>query len=220
MAKLREYTMEEEKVSVEEKVTVQERATQEEQRISEAERAHNAQISENYRQIKNAVSDQFGCRTIDMPAQRIHMNTAPVYPTYSYTPAVEQNPQVKEYIRNLRESVYQTSIYETATPAIEQEIAKPVVVNETKKSVQATYSLTTLGKVAVAIFAAVTISMMTLIGVNSNILAQKSMRIDELQTQRQMLIEQNIEVERRIAEARSEETIRQYAESQGMIEVD
>ena len=46
------------------------------------------------------------------------------------------------------------------------------------------------------------------------------MRINELQMQRQTLIEQNAEVERRIAEARSEEAIRQYAESQGMIEID
>lgn len=214
MTQLRECTIEKERTEL------QDLPTYEEKLMTEAERMHNEQISERYRQLKNIVDDQFATRTIETPTQHHFANNAPAYQTYSYAPTVEQNPQVTEYIRNLKASIYQTENCEVQAPVMQQEIAEPVVVNEMKTTMQESYSLTALGKVVVGVFAVVVISMMVLIGANTNTLAQKSMRIDELQMQRQTLLEQNAEVERRIAEAKSEETIRQYAESQGMIEID
>lgn len=220
MAKLREYTKEEDKVSVEEKSVMQERITQEENRISEAERVHNAQISERYWQLKNIVDDQFATKTVESPIQHVQMHAAPAYPTYGYTPEVEQNPKVTEYIRNLKASIYQAESYEVAAPVMQQEVAEPEVVNEIKTVAQESYGLTTFGKLALGIFAAVVVTMVAMIGANTKMLEQKSMRIDELQMQRQTLIEENAAVQRRIADAQSEETIRQYAESQGMVRVD
>ena len=214
MTKLRECTMEKERT------TLQDVPTYEDDRIAEMERAHNEQISERYRQLKNIVDDQFSTRTIETPTQHSYANSAPAYQTYAYASTVEQNPQVTEYIRNLKASIYQTENYETSATMMQQEVVEPVVVNEAKATTQESYGLTTMGKVVLGVFAAVVIFMMALIGANTNTLEQKSMRINELQMQRQTLIEQNAEVERRIAEARSEEAIRQYAESQGMIEID
>lgn len=60
--------------------------------------------------------------------------------------------------------------------------------------------------------------MLTLICVNTQILSRKSAELKDLERQRQELVERNEEIQRRIEDAQSEETIREYAISNGMIQ--
>ena len=78
-------------------------------------------------------------------------------------------------------------------------------------------ALNALAKFMIGVFSAVVVCAMTMICVNTNTIQQKSLRLRNLEEKREELMEQNEEIERRIANAKSEETIRQYAESQGMV---
>ena len=69
-----------------------------------------------------------------------------------------------------------------------------------------------------AIFATVVVMMLTLICVNTQIIQRKSMQLRNLEQQREELVNRNEEIQRRIENAQSEETIREYALSQGMIQ--
>lgn len=200
---------------------VRERTIEQERVISKEEQEHNARISERYLQLKNAVEDQFAQKTPEMTVQAsVFTSDAAVQtPSFGYTPTVEQRPQVTEYIRNLRQSIFTADTLNGMNVSTQQETAT-VTDNVAENVVQESYSLTTFAKTVMAVFAVVVMSLMALICVNTHSLEQKSIRIQELQAKRQELIERNQEVERRIEEAKSEETIRQYAESQGMVKAE
>lgn len=200
---------------------VRERTMENEKVISKEEQEHNARISERYLKLKNAVEDQFAEKTVEMNVHASVYTPDVTAPKFDYMPVVEQRPQVTEYIRNLRESIFSSDVFNmnVNTPK-EAPVVEENVITETQNVVKEGYSLTTFAKVAMVTFGVVVISMMALIGVNSRTIEQKNMRIQELQARRQELVEQNAEIQRRIQEATSEETIRQYAESQGMIKID
>jgi low affinity Fe/Cu permease len=60
--------------------------------------------------------------------------------------------------------------------------------------------------------------MLTLICVNTQIIQNKTAQINALETQRQELLDIQAKIEERIVKAKAKETIREYAQSQGMIE--
>ena len=195
---------------------VRERTIEQERVISKEEQEHNARISERYLKLKNAVEDQFATVTPETTAQTsvytsdVSMQT----PTFGYTPTVEQRPQVTEYIRNLRHSVFTSEAFTLSNTNTQQEVTAETVAPTVS---EVSYSLSTMAKAVLACFAAVVVGLMSMICVNSHTLAQQSTRIHELQAYKQELTLRHAEVEERIAEAKSEETIRQYAESQGMV---
>ena len=59
--------------------------------------------------------------------------------------------------------------------------------------------------------------MLSLIAYNSQIIHQKRIQIDGLEARREQLLQEQQELEARIAMAQDEETILQWAESQGMV---
>jgi hypothetical protein len=59
--------------------------------------------------------------------------------------------------------------------------------------------------------------MTALICVNSHVIRQKTIRIQNLEQKKEQLLEMNEEIQRRLEAAQSDETIAQYAQSQGMI---
>jgi cell division protein FtsL len=80
------------------------------------------------------------------------------------------------------------------------------------------YSLSPLAKLVMAVFTMVIVAMLALICVNTQAINQKTIRIKNLEQQREELMEEHEDVQRRIADAKSEETIREYAQSQGMVQ--
>lgn len=195
---------------------------------------HNAQIKERYRRLQSAEADQFDSET-EMRSETEYTVRAsvlaPERPAVADTPVTEQTPQVTEFVREKIDSpVFTTEKFDRAG-AIEQErnyapVVMPAPVEMPVQaqapaavvSTETQYSLSRMAKMVMAAFAAVVVLMLTLICVNTQILSRKSAELKDLERQRQELVEHNEEIQRRIEDAQSEETIREYAISNGMIQ--
>ena len=92
----------------------------------------------------------------------------------------------------------------------------PAKVEAVQKEVQ--YSLSNAAKTVIVTFAVAIVGMLTLIGVNTNAINQKRMNIEALETRKAELVEMSESGQERIQQATSEDTIREYAESQGMVQ--
>ena len=211
-------------------------------RIANAEleaQQHNAQISERYRRLQNAVADQFTSQTYTAPVQASVSTlertafTAPVQDT----PVVEQAPEVTDYTNeSIASSVFTAerfngveagnptamSVTTVAPTYIAPTYIAPVVEQAPTTAVevgtQEHYALSPFAKAALGVFAAVVVGMTALIGVNSNIIEQKKIKIKNLEKQRQQLIEQHEDIQNRIEIAQSEETILEWAREQGLVQ--
>ena len=194
---------------------------------------HNAMISERYNRLKNAVANQFAedTRTEESGAENAYASVsapeqAPLYVSpnaVGNTNTYAQTPTVTEYISRASSALFTTEKFERMQqPVKEQEvITQPIAtlapVQSAAVKTEAQYSLSSMAKIVMAAFACVIVAMMTLICVNTYAINQKRMRIEELETQKAELVERSQEIQRRIENATSEETIREYAESQGMV---
>ncbi len=193
---------------------------------------HNAQIRERYQRLQNAEADQFASET---PVARVE-NTirssvlAPEKPLQAETavPAVAVDAQVTEFTRErIQSPVFTTEKFDRIAET-NQAAAIPVQ-NVQERTIQmhaptmvahteAQYSLSAMAKMVLAAFTALVVVMLAVICINTNILHRQSVRIRNLEDKREELVERNEEIQQRISEAKSEETIREYALSQGMIE--
>lgn len=198
---------------------------------TEEQRIHNAMIRERYRRLQNAEADQFAsepkAQTVTQPVRASVLT--PERPMVE-TPAVEQVPKVTEFVptpTRTQSPVFTTEKFaatqeQTATYTPPQQVAEmPVELytpTATATAVEAQYSLSRMAKLVMAAFTALVVVMLTLISVNSSIIRQKQIRIRNLEQKKEQLLEQNEEIQRRIQMAQSEETIREYALSQGMIQ--
>lgn len=220
-------------------VVLEKPATTQAEKTSEAQE-HNALIKERYRKLQSAEADQFSAPSdsaLHEQSIRAERSASTVFaPIFGATATMEQTPQVTEYVRPTEyvreaESLFTTDKFEklqnTFAEEIPAETIAPTFVTDvttvapTMKenvAVREGYSLNSIAKFAIGVFAALVICSMTLIGVNSNTIQQRNLRLRELEQKQQELIEQNQEIERRIADAKSDETIFRYAESQGMIQ--
>ena len=164
---------------------------------------HNAQIAERYKRLQNAESMQFS-------------DTVAVAPAPTVERTVEE-PQITHYTREKIDSpVFTTEKFERAETVIAPtQTQAPAAVQTTAVAEQ--YSLSHMAKMVMAAFAAVVVLMLTLICVNTQIINRQSVRIRNLEEKREELVEKSEEIQARIELAQSEETIREYAISQGMI---
>ena len=191
---------------------------------------HNAQISERYQRLLNAENEQFGGFETEQRTTTRASVLAPerpvfISPTAENIPTVEQMPTVTEYVRTRVETpVFTTEkfsgITEEAPVAVQAPVEMPaqaaVVAVATVEEAQ--YSLTRMAKIVMAAFATLVAVMLAVICINTQIINQKTLQLQALEMQRAELLEENAEIQNRIAQARSEESIREYAKSQGMIE--
>ncbi len=192
------------------------------------EQKHNAMIKERYQKLQNAIAEQFAEETTTARASVI----APERPAYFDAPvvndeaAVEQVPQVTEFLGSRPESPVFTaekfngisdyateSAYAAVAAPTFAPVVKPLEITQVAK--EESYSLTPFAKVVMAVFTAVVVAMLTLISVNTQIIRQKSVRLQNLEEKKQELMEKNEEIQRQIEIAQSEETIRNYAASLG-----
>lgn len=180
---------------------------------------HNAQISERYRLLQSAEADQF--------SQVTYANETAVQhtPAVEETPVVEQMPQVTDFVHESPASpIFTAEKFENlmATPEVKEVVENvviPVLEQKTEETTALTehYSLSNLAKLVIAAFALLVIAMLALIGYNSQIIHQKRIQIDGLEAKREQLLQEQKELEARIAAAQSEESILQWVESQGMV---
>ena len=191
----------------------------------EAEKAqkHNESINENFLKIKNLVHAQFeedevqavAAETVVEPV----VEEVPLYISPSSVAKLEQAPHVTEYASPMAAALFTTQKYEMARENMEVHTA-PVEytapVQATKHVAEASYALTPFAKVVMAAFTCVVVGMIALIGMNTQIIRQKKLRLQNLEEKKQQLVEQSQDIQRRIEAAQSEETIRQYALENGM----
>lgn len=186
--------------------------------IAESEEAqqHNAMIRERYRKLQNAEADQFAEET--HAEEKAYANVlAPetpslyISPSNVDTPTLEQTPRVTEY-----SPLFTTEKFERMQ---ETEVQAPTAVVAPTQSVslvsEAQYALSTFAKVVMAVFTFVVVAMLTLICVNTQLINQKRISIQNLEEKQEQLMEQYEELQARIEAATSEEAILSYAQSQG-----
>ncbi len=179
-------------------------------KIENAEKEqHNAMINERYRQLLDAVEDQFSTLA------QTEYNAAPAK---EETPAVAQTPSVKEYTPSaLASSLFTAERFERIEELQEKKAPEVKAVVKAAPTSVAQYSLTPLAKAAMAIFTLLVIAMLALIGINSQIIQRKSVRLKNLEEQKQELMEQNEEIKRYIEELQTEESIIQRAIEAGLL---
>ena len=201
----------------------------------QARELHNARIQECYRRLQNAESSQFMQETTniantDSVRASVLAPEKPVYstPSVQETPIVEQVPQITEYVREKIEnpvfttekfqSAQQTPVMETAAAPVMEIAVAPVTHTASAVAAEPQYSLSRAAKIAMAAFGTTVALMLTFIGINSGIIRQKTEQLNALERGNQELRMQNAELEERLQIAKSEDSIREYALSQGMIQ--
>ncbi|MBQ8296031.1 MAG: hypothetical protein IJX87_06335 [Clostridia bacterium] len=226
---------------------VRERAATEISVETQEAQAHNAQIRERYLKLQSMEATQFASEdTVYAPTKTRDVyveqqNTSTYMPNFGSASVVEQAPHVTEYVRSSDSPLFTTEKFERFAIADEpvaavETYATPTYIAPTytapsfvadvttyktpeiqKTEKAESYELSIFAKLAMVLFAVVVVALLSWIGVNSRMLDQKNLELQNLEAQREELIERNAEIQRRITDAKSEETIRQYAQSQGIV---
>lgn len=179
---------------------------------------HNELINENFLKIKNLVHAQFDEDEVQDVAETVEevVEETPLYISPASVTNLEQAPIVTEYSSPMATAVFTAQKYEIAKENT-QPVEYTAPVQATQRAVEVSYALTPLAKVIMAAFTFVVVAMLALICMNTQIIRQKSIRIQNLEEKKQQLLNQVDEIESRIAAAQSEETILQYALENGII---
>jgi outer membrane murein-binding lipoprotein Lpp len=179
---------------------------------------HNELINENFLKIKNLVHAQFDEDEVQDVAETVEevVEETPLYISPASVTNLEQAPIVTEYSSPMATAVFTAQKYEIAKENT-QPVEYTAPVQATQRAVEVSYALTPLAKVIMAAFTFVVVAMLALICMNTQIIRQKSIRIQNLEEKKQQLLNQVDEIESRIAAAQSEETILQYALENGIV---
>ena len=185
--------------------------------VEKAQR-HNELINENFLKIKNLVHAQFDEDEVQDVVETVEevVEETPLYISPANVTNLEQAPIVTEYASPMAAAVFTAQKYEIAKENT-QPVEYTAPVQATERAVEVSYALTPLAKVIMAAFTFVVVAMLALICMNTQIIRQKSIRIQNLEEKKQQLLNQVDEIESRIAAAQSEETILQYALENGII---
>ena len=185
--------------------------------VEKAQR-HNELINENFLKIKNLVHAQFDEDEVQDVAETVEevVEETPLYISPANATNLEQAPIVTEYASPMATAVFTAQKFEIAKENT-QPVEYSAPVQASQRAVEVSYALTPLAKVIMAAFTFVVLAMLALIGMNTQIIRQKSIRIQNLEEKKQQLLNQVDEIENRIAAAQSEETILQYALENGIV---
>ncbi len=181
--------------------------------------AHNAQIKERYRILQAADTDEFSSPAYaPQNSSSIFAEQQGDIASVSTLPVQEQAPQVKEFATNFAQEKQETpSLFtvETLNRLQRQTTIAPVAT--AKAEVADTYSLTPLAKTMLAVVMAIITIMLTVICINSAVLRRKNVQIKNYEQKKEQLLEQYDELQQRISNARSEESILQWATDKGLV---
>ena len=185
--------------------------------VEKAQR-HNELINENFLKIKNLVHAQFDEDEVQDVVETVEevVEETPLYISPANVTNLERAPIVTEYASPMAAAVFTAQKFEIAKENT-QPVEYTAPVQATERAVEVSYALTPLAKVIMAAFTFVVVAMLALICMNTQIIRQKSIRIQNLEEKKQQLLNQVDEIESRIAAAQSEETILQYALENGII---
>ena len=195
---------------------------------------HNAQIRERYNRLLSAEADQLASETYaQTPVQEVRASVlAPEAPTYvspvtADTPVLEQVPQVTEFVREqVTSSVFTTEKFErlqennpVMNSAVAEVIAPTYVAPVFQSAATAAmemeqYSLSAFAKKVIAGVGAAIIAMVSLIGINTQVINNKKAELRQLRSRQQELENNNASIQEEIELATSEDTIRAWAEQQ------
>ena len=184
---------------------------------------HNSMINERYRAILGVMEGQF---REEMPTTNVAQACAPTIEApveITHAPVVEQTPHVSEYTPATASLFTVETLNRIAAKPVEDTFAPTLVMPQPVATVkpivekEATYSLTPMAKVVMAVFTAVVVIMLALIGVNTQTIQRKSLRLKNLEEQKQELMERNEEIQRYIAELHTEESILERATEAGIL---
>ena len=186
---------------------------------------HNAMISERYRRLLDAVDGQHSTERPTMERESYYAPSytmdAPTYAPISETPVAEHIPDVTTYTPSaVAASVFTTEKLDRMFghgTATEYAPVKPVEIIKPKMVTEVSYSLSSMAKVAMAAFASVVVIMLTLIGVNTATIQRKTIKLRNLEEKKQELMEKNDEIQRRIQELQTEESIIERATEAGLL---
>jgi cell division protein FtsL len=180
---------------------------------------HNAMIKERYRRLQNALADQFAAVENAVHAETPVKEEGVSYinPSEVNTAVLEQEPTVTEYISPMASALFTTEKFERLTVEEPVRQVAPTPIAQAVVSTQAQYSLSPLAKVVMAVFTAVVVIMLALIGMNTQTIQRKSLRLKNLEEKKQELIERNEEVQRYIEELQTEESIIKRATEAGLL---
>ncbi|MBQ9729527.1 MAG: hypothetical protein IJV80_01820 [Clostridia bacterium] len=159
---------------------------------------HNAQIRERFRELQQAQESQFKSVFGESGASNFSAPTASV--------AVEEKPAVA------------AELFTTATldRVIEHAPVQEVSQIQETEAVAETFTVSRLAKVVAGAFAAVCVAMVAMICVNTQVIRQKTERLEQLNVEKTQLAQEDAAIQSRIENARSEEAIRAYVESLGV----
>ncbi|MBO5479751.1 MAG: hypothetical protein J6A63_00985 [Clostridia bacterium] len=204
--------------------TILERVTTQQQTAQQEAERHNALIKERYKRLQDAEASQFAANT-QTNATEYTVRASVLTPSrpVEETPAIEQAPQVTEYVREKIDSpVFTTEKFQAIEqqPIMQAPTYAPVEIQTTQTAVavEEQYSLTQFAKMVIAAFAAAVIVMLTLICVNTQLIRFETTQLQAAQTRNVQLQEEYAKVQQRIEDATSQETILEYAQSNGMIQ--
>ncbi len=191
------------------------------------EKIHNSQIKERFKKLQNIEADQFA--RFNNEPMNVSNSSITLTPDRVDVDKTAQAQRVTEYTRKAEDMSLFTA--DTLDRTIENTVVdtpinvvpeNPVVTpaNVTAVKEREEYGLTPLAMWALAAFATLVVLLLTVIGINSSIIAQKRMRIEKLEEKRQELLDERAELQTRIDNATSEETIRNFAMENGWVLVD
>ncbi len=208
--------------------TLLDNATMQQRLAAQEAELHNAQIKERYRRLQDAENSQFNqSQPTNTTAYTVRASVLTPERTYTaptQTPAVEQRPQVTEFVRE-EIAVSTQAPVQTPVQAPVQAVnpVQEIYIAPTQAPVQAQavaveegYTLSRAAKMVMAAFAAVVVMLFTIIGINSNIIRQNEAYLAQLEQTNVALQQEYAELQADIAEAKSEDAILEYARSKGM----
>lgn len=191
------------------------------------EKIHNSQIKERFKKLQNIEANQFA--RFNNEPMNVGGSSVTLTPDRVDVDKTAQSQRVTEYTRKAEDMSLFTA--DTLDRTIENTVVdmpknvvseNPVVIpnNVTAIKEREEYGLTPLAMWALAAFATLVVLLLTVIGINSSIITQKRMRIEKLEEKRQELLDERAELQARIDNATSEETIRNFAMENGWVLVD
>jgi hypothetical protein len=215
--------------------------------VQEDEALHNALIKERYRQLQNAEETQLSesisaahessyqatqtaTQTVDSvraperPEQTTYEPYEPIGHTRVESPLFTTEMLEKtlryndEHLGASTQPIEKTASETVDVAAAPVQAAMPVSVASTAIQ-EETYGLSAFAIKMIAAFAAVVVVLLSIIGINSAIIRQKSVRLRELEEQKESLTEESAEMAQRLFAATSVETIMQWAEENGFIQI-
>lgn len=187
---------------------------------------HNRLIKERYERLLKAEEDQLNESFLKAENENVVRGSATLAPERPVERPVEPPVERPTETPTFSHERIQSSLFTTETldrqiaaeQRFAQEVAAPVVrtqVVEREKTENYVFSNT--AKAVAAVFAAVVIVLLAIIGINSRVIENKRIKIRRLEDKRQELIEKEEDLQAQTDEMTSFEYVKQWAERNGFV---